>query len=447
MAKFCSQCGAPLQGGKFCTLCGTPIPQENDQIKNEPQPIREHSGTQQPYNSQSQPLNSERRNEKTAGHEPRMKNVGSGAPMKKKHSTENTSIHGQPESSQMPEYPMPDMGQIRPIAQWSPDDGDALWWSFPISDYPYQGKPTDQTWPGNHLTHWTPLASTQRATEPSWYDYDAAEGEAGTQPAEHTGPSDDATQPWKNEQPAGHVQQEAEPNTRKEPSAAARLYYEAGNNTAYEEALLSSVAEEGSTKILAALSYVGILFCVPIAVKKDNRFCRFHAKQGINLFTVFLGLMVLRYILGIISDVMHIIPIVGRLVSIAGTLLMGAAGIFYFAFALMGIFNAVSGKAKPLPLVSALPVGDKILPDDEMDDNVTDTKIRPGTMQAENENLIKRIHVLMDERNAVTEAFKKVASQQGVVCRYCSSRNTCKYATYGRGCDNFLFDFKTKQNT
>ena len=58
---------------------------------------------------------------------------------------------------------------------WSEEDGDVLWWDFPITEAPYLGTPLDTGrvlevhdhagkvasfnvggWPGYH-THWTPL--------------------------------------------------------------------------------------------------------------------------------------------------------------------------------------------------------------------------------------------------------------------------------------------------
>ncbi|MFH1078456.1 MAG: DUF4870 domain-containing protein [Patescibacteria group bacterium] len=37
-------------------------------------------------------------------------------------------------------------------------------------------------------------------------------------------------------------------------------------------------------KILACLSYVGILFLIPLLAKKDSKFCQEHGKQGLVLF-------------------------------------------------------------------------------------------------------------------------------------------------------------------
>ena len=44
----------------------------------------------------------------------------------------------------------------RPKAEWTPEDGACLWWSFPVQERPYIGWPTDDAFP-DHCTHWTPL--------------------------------------------------------------------------------------------------------------------------------------------------------------------------------------------------------------------------------------------------------------------------------------------------
>jgi hypothetical protein len=73
--------------------------------------------------------------------------------------------------------------KARPLSEWSEEDGDVLWWKFPIDEPPYCGSPLDcgfvvevlthvrtftgenvapifrqhaGGWPGYH-THWTPL--------------------------------------------------------------------------------------------------------------------------------------------------------------------------------------------------------------------------------------------------------------------------------------------------
>lgn len=44
----------------------------------------------------------------------------------------------------------------KPLADWTSEKGDVLWWSFNETSKPYLGTPLDATWPGTH-THWTAL--------------------------------------------------------------------------------------------------------------------------------------------------------------------------------------------------------------------------------------------------------------------------------------------------
>ena len=53
-------------------------------------------------------------------------------------------------------------------------------------------------------------------------------------------------------------------------------------------------------KKLAWLSYWGVLFLVPLLVGKDNRFTKFHSKQGMVLFFYYLAWAVL-YMVGSIA--------------------------------------------------------------------------------------------------------------------------------------------------
>lgn len=41
-----------------------------------------------------------------------------------------------------------------------------------------------------------------------------------------------------------------------------------------------------ANKTVAALSYISILFIIPLLGKKDSKFCQFHAKQGLVVFLI-----------------------------------------------------------------------------------------------------------------------------------------------------------------
>ncbi|QIJ76191.1 hypothetical protein GU700_17290 [Methylobacterium sp. NI91] len=84
--------------------------------------------------------------------------------------------------------------RARPLAEWTEEDGDVLWWRFPITEPPYVGSPLDcgkqieitisehgrndrmsrywvGGWPDYH-THWTPIPCPEAPA-----DTPTAEGE------------------------------------------------------------------------------------------------------------------------------------------------------------------------------------------------------------------------------------------------------------------------------
>ena len=84
-------------------------------------------------------------------------------------------------------------------------------------------------------------------------------------------------------------------------------------------------------KAITFLSYIGILFLIPLLAKKESKFAQFHAKQGLVLVIVEVAGMFLSFI-GI-----------GVLISLAA-----------FIFSIMGIINVANGKMKKLPIVGDL---------------------------------------------------------------------------------------------
>lgn len=45
-------------------------------------------------------------------------------------------------------------------------------------------------------------------------------------------------------------------------------------------------ADIEKNKLIAAFSYVWILFLIPLLLKRDSKFVQFHAKQGMILFAI-----------------------------------------------------------------------------------------------------------------------------------------------------------------
>ncbi|MBX3042915.1 MAG: hypothetical protein KIT33_01585 [Candidatus Kapabacteria bacterium] len=102
----------------------------------------------------------------------------------------------------------------------------------------------------------------------------------------------------------------------------------------YNDGFTSEDIEQN--KVMSLLAY--IIFFIPLLAAKDSKFARYHANQGLVLL-----------LLGIsISLVSSIIPIIGWFI-------IGPLGtIFVIVLAVMGIINALNGKAKPLPLIGGI---------------------------------------------------------------------------------------------
>jgi len=86
-------------------------------------------------------------------------------------------------------------------------------------------------------------------------------------------------------------------------------------------------------KIIAALSYVWLLFLIPMFLKKNNAFCQFHAKQGLILFLCSLVL----YVVGAI-------PVLGWLIAFVGWISVAI-------FSILGIVNSLQGIKWEIPIL------------------------------------------------------------------------------------------------
>ena len=86
-------------------------------------------------------------------------------------------------------------------------------------------------------------------------------------------------------------------------------------------------------KGMAWLSYLGILWLVPLLTMKDNAFAKFHVKQGIMLT-----------ILWVATSILAAIPIIGW---IADAILW----IFAVIMMIMGIINSLNGQYWKMPIL------------------------------------------------------------------------------------------------
>lgn len=108
-----------------------------------------------------------------------------------------------------------------------------------------------------------------------------------------------------------------------------------------DDSMMYDTQDVQSNKVWAALSYVGILFILPLLVNGgQSRYAKYHANQGFILF-------LLNIVIGVVNAILGNIPVLGGIVSV----LLSLASL---ALMILGIINAVNGKAKQLPLIGGL---------------------------------------------------------------------------------------------
>ena len=100
-----------------------------------------------------------------------------------------------------------------------------------------------------------------------------------------------------------------------------------------EEKKADTSASDSGDMIYAVLAYIWILCLVPILLKKDDEFVKFHTRQGLMLFIVEVGF-------GIIA----IIPILGIITYMLGMLICGL-------LSLIGIVQVLMGNKWKMPVI------------------------------------------------------------------------------------------------
>ncbi len=132
------------------------------------------------------------------------------------------------------------------------------------------------------------------------------------------------------------------------------------NNTADTTAEFEQTDIE-SNKVLAVLSYLGILVLVPIFAGKNSKFARYHANQGLVLAIAEVAYWIVQAILLAIINAIFPGPkytLYGYTYSYGHSaiynvfsFILGIVSIAFLVLAVIGIINAAQGKAKELPII------------------------------------------------------------------------------------------------
>lgn len=108
----------------------------------------------------------------------------------------------------------------------------------------------------------------------------------------------------------------------------------------------SNQNDQSNTILFSILSYIGILWLIPLLVEKNDKVVRFHVNQGIVLFIFdIIGSIAV----GILSAIFVFIPVI----SFLGVVIASLFGILCFVLMIMiiGIVNAANKSEKPLPII------------------------------------------------------------------------------------------------
>ena len=95
-------------------------------------------------------------------------------------------------------------------------------------------------------------------------------------------------------------------------------------------------------KFMAILAYLSWLVLIPLFAAKESRFARFHCNQG-------LVLAIAEIIAWVLFGILKKIPLIGWIFAALSWVL----SLICLVMAVIGILNAVGGKAKDLPVIGS----------------------------------------------------------------------------------------------
>ncbi|MCL2434128.1 MAG: zinc ribbon domain-containing protein [Clostridia bacterium] len=113
-------------------------------------------------------------------------------------------------------------------------------------------------------------------------------------------------------------------------------------------------------KLMAILAYFGPLVFVPWFVAPNSKFAKFHSRQGMKLFAVWVGYIILSIILSFIK-VTKTRYVWGLPIETTGTpwfvsLVLALISIGISIIAILGIVKAATGKFEGPPLIDKIPL-------------------------------------------------------------------------------------------
>lgn len=97
-------------------------------------------------------------------------------------------------------------------------------------------------------------------------------------------------------------------------------------------------------KIYAALSYWGFLLLIPLVFRRNSRYARFHANQGL---VVFLGVLLFE----LACSAMDVLIGNDPNLDVFIVCIAWGCNLFFLVLQVLGTIRAVKGETIPLPLI------------------------------------------------------------------------------------------------
>ncbi|MGD9560497.1 MAG: hypothetical protein AB7V55_07825 [Oscillospiraceae bacterium] len=109
-----------------------------------------------------------------------------------------------------------------------------------------------------------------------------------------------------------------------------------------------------NNKLMAILSYLGIVVAVPLFMGKESKFARFHNNQGLILLLLEVAYGTLRSIIvNVLRAIFVNVYALWNVYWLYNTIviILNVLWLAFVAFSVIGIVNAAQGKKQPLPLI------------------------------------------------------------------------------------------------
>lgn len=109
-----------------------------------------------------------------------------------------------------------------------------------------------------------------------------------------------------------------------------------------------------NNKVICVLSYLWILFFLPLVACSNSAYGRFHANQSLVLLLTSIAVGVANGILAALSVAFAFIPVAGLIISAVLSIVQWILGLCPLALLLFGMINTGLGNCKELPIVGRI---------------------------------------------------------------------------------------------